>query len=89
MIKFGLDEALYRPSRTTNPIETLNELIAPYTTNVKRSRDGQMVLRWIGAALTKASHGLRAMRGYGGVKRLTTALTQCAHDFITIRRQAA
>ena len=89
LIEFGLDEALYRTFRTTNPIENLNGLIAHYTANVKRWRDGQMVLRWIGAALTEASRGFRAVRGYRDMKRLTNALTQRVHGVTTIRRKAA
>ncbi len=53
LIHLGVDEALYRTFRSTNPIENLNGLIAHYTRNVKRWRDGQMVLRWVGTALTR------------------------------------
>ena len=84
LIDFGLDEALYRTFRTTNPIENLNGSIAQLHANVKRWRDGQMVLRWIGAALTEASRGFRAVRGYRDMKRLTTALAQCAHGVTAI-----
>jgi hypothetical protein len=54
-----------RPSRSKN----LNGSIAQFTANVKRWRDGQMVLRWIGAALTDATCRFRAMRGYRDMKR--------------------
>lgn len=57
LIHLGIDEALYRTFRTTNPIENLNGLIAHYTRNVKRWRDGQMVLRWVGIALHEAGGG--------------------------------
>lgn len=50
----GIAGALYRTLRTTNPIENLNGSIAHYTRNVKRWRDGQMTLRWIGSALSDA-----------------------------------
>ena len=56
---------------------------------MKRWRDGQMVLRWIGAALTEASRRFRAVRGYRDMKRLLTALAQRAHGVTTIRRKAA
>ncbi len=36
--------------QTTNPIENLNGLLADCTPNVKRWRDGQMVLRWVASA---------------------------------------
>lgn len=72
----GIDGALYRTFRTTNPIENLNGLIAHYTRNVKRWRDGEMVLRWIGTALHEASAGFRAVRGFRDMKRLVTALDE-------------
>jgi putative transposase len=41
----GITGALYRKLRTTNAIENLNSGIATYTRNVKRWRDGSMVVR--------------------------------------------
>lgn len=76
LIGLGIDEVLYRSFRTTNPIENLNGLIAHYTRNVKRWKDGQMVLRWVGCSLNEASRGFRAVRGYREMTRLTAALAQ-------------
>lgn len=89
VIDLGLDEALYRTFSTTNPIENLNGSIAQFTANVKRWRDGQMVLRWIGAALTDASRRFRAVRGYRDMKRLLTALAKRAAAITTIDRKVA
>jgi transposase-like protein len=89
VIGLGLDAALYRTFATTNPIENLNGSIARFTANVKRWRDGQMVLRWIGAALTDASRRFRAVRGYRDMKRLLSALAQRAEGATTINRKAA
>ena len=89
LIEFGLDEALYRTFRTTNPIENLNGLIAHYTANVKRWRDGQMLLRWIGSALTEASRGFRAVRGYRDMKQLIAALAKRGNDISALNRKAA
>ena len=89
VIGLGLDGALYRTFATTNPIENLNGSIAQFSANVKRWRDGQMVLRWIGAALTDASHRFRAVRGYRDMKRLLSALAKRAEGITTIDRKAA
>jgi transposase-like protein len=67
---------LYRTFRTTNPIENLNGLIAHYTRNVKRWRDGEMVLRWITTALHEASSGFRAVRGFRDIKPLAVTLEE-------------
>ena len=70
----GLSGALYRTLRSTNPIENLNGLIASYTRNVKRWKDGQMVLRWVASALADAATRMRKLRGCGQMKTLLKAL---------------
>lgn len=85
----GIDGALYRTFRTTNPIENLNGLIAHYTRNVKRWRDGEMVLRWIGTALHEASGGFRAARGFRDIKRLVDALEERLQLATHIERKIA
>jgi putative transposase len=76
LIELGIEGALYRTLRTTNPIENLNGLIAHYSRNVKRWRDGEMVLRWIAHSLNEASRGFRAVRGFRDLKHLVNALAR-------------
>lgn len=85
----GIDAALYRTFRTTNPIENLNGLIAHYTRNVKRWRDGQMVLRWVGTALHEAGRGFRAVRGYRDMKQLTHVLAQRVRSGFDVQTKVA
>jgi transposase-like protein len=89
LIALGVDEALYRTFRTTNPIENLNGLIAHYTRNVKHWRDGQMVLRWVGTALHEAGGGFRAVRGYRDMKQLTNALAQRVRSAFDVQSKVA
>ncbi|HEV2038384.1 MAG TPA: IS256 family transposase [Candidatus Eremiobacteraceae bacterium] len=70
----GIDAALYLTLRSTNPIENLNGAVAHHTRNVKRWRDGKMVLRWVGAALVQASGGFRRVRGMRDLPKLCAAL---------------
>ncbi len=72
----GIDGALYKTLHSTNPIENLNGLIAHYTHDVKRWKDGHMLLRWIGSALHEAAGGFRCVRGFPEMKRLVRALMQ-------------
>ena len=72
--RLGIDGALYLTLRSTNPIENLNGAVAHHTRNVKRWRDGQMVLRWVGAALHQASYGFRRVRGYRSLAKLCAVL---------------
>jgi putative transposase len=89
LIHLGIDAALYRSFRTTNPIENLNGLIAHYTRNVKRWRDGQMVLRWVGTALHEAGGGFRAVRGFRDMKQLVSALAQRVRSDFDVRSKVA
>jgi putative transposase len=89
LIHLGIDAALYRTFRTTNPIENLNGLIAHYTGNVKRWRDGEMVLRWVGTALHEAGRGLRAVRGYRDMKQLVNALSQRVRTEVALQSKVA
>jgi putative transposase len=72
--RLGIDEALYRTLRSTNPIENLNGGVGTYTRNVKRWRSGSMVVRWVSAAVLEAEKRFRRIRGYRDIEKLTKAL---------------
>jgi putative transposase len=72
--KLGVRGALYRTLRSTNAIENLNGAIARFTRNVKHWQGGEMLLRWVGAAVVHASLGFRRLRGYADLRTLVTAL---------------
>lgn len=74
--RLGVSGALYRVLRTTNPIENLNGSVAWYCRNVKRWRGGQMVLRWVCAALSDAEQKFRRVQGYRDMPRLIAKLDQ-------------
>ena len=76
--RLGLTDALLRTLRTTNPIENLNGMVRARTDNVRRWRGGQMILRWVAAALSDAAKGFRRLRGHAGMPVLLNALR--AHD---------
>lgn len=78
VIGLGLPRWLERTFATTNSIENLNGHIRQTTRNVKRWRDGTMVLRWIAAAAHEAQKTFRKVRGYKGMSRLINALRD--HD---------
>ena len=52
--RLGVTGVLYRKLRTTNAIENFNSTIATYSRNVKRWRNGMMVIRWVSAAIVEA-----------------------------------
>lgn len=88
--RLGITGALYRTLRTTNPIENLNGSIAHYARNVRRWKDGEMVLRWVASALSDASKRFRKLRGCADMKTLLKALAQRApRDELEAQRKVA
>ncbi len=86
----GVTGALYRTLRTTNPIENLNGLIAHYTRNVKRWKDGLMTLRWVASALSDAAGRMRKLRGHSDMKSFISALELHApREAVVAERKAA
>jgi putative transposase len=87
--QLGITGALYRTLRTTNPIENLNGSIAHFTRNVRRWKDGQMVLRWVAGALNDAKGRFRKLRGHRDMRFLMTALQPTAASTTKAERKAA
>ena len=88
--RLGIDGALARTLKSTNPIENMNGAVAHHTRNVRRWRDGQMVLRWVGAALHEAQRGFRRIRGHRDLLKLCIALERQRNvPIITSDRRAA
>ncbi len=74
----GITGALYRTLRTTNPIENLNGSVGHYSRNVRRWKDGSMLLRWVASALSDACGRFRKLRGHAEMRTLLKALEQRA-----------
>jgi putative transposase len=66
--------ALYRSLRSTNPIENLNGAVAQFAHNVRRWRDGEMIVRWVATAVSEAEKQFRRLRGYKEMPLLIAAL---------------
>ncbi len=76
----GIKGALWKTLRSTNPIENLNGGIAKFTRNVRRWRDGSMILRWVGSAILEAEKKFRRVRGYREMPTLIAALRSRVED---------
>ena len=87
--KLGITGALYLTLRTANPIENLNGVIARFTRNVKRWKDGQMTLRWAAAALSDSKGRFRRLRGHREMKDLLAALKAPTNAATNVQRKAA
>jgi hypothetical protein len=64
---------LYRTLAATNPVENLNGSVSRFTRNVKRWRDGAMVVRWVATSVRGAEQRFRRVRGFRDLPRLVTA----------------
>ena len=70
-----------RTLRSTNAIESTIEIRPDHSTNVKRWRDGTMVLRWCAAGMVEAAKQCRRVNGHLHLPRLRVAL---GADFETV-----
>ena len=78
--RLGVSGALYRTLRSTTAIENLNGLVGHFVRNVRRWRDGRMLVRWIAAGLDEARRSFRRVRGYTDIPKLIAALDRRTVD---------
>jgi len=72
--RLGIGQTLARTLRTTNALESLNEIIRAKTRQVKRWRDGDMRERWVAAAMLEAESQFRRVQGYTELPALARAI---------------
>jgi len=72
--RLGVPPTLARTLRSTNSIESMIEICRDHAANVKRWRDGQMVLRWVAAGMGEARQQFRRVNGYLHLPALRAAL---------------
>jgi transposase-like protein len=72
--RLGVPPTLARTLRSTNAIESMIEICRDHSTNVKRWRDGEMVLRWCAAGMLEASKQFRRVNGFMHLPALRKAL---------------
>ena len=70
----GVPPTLARTLRSTNSIESMISICRDHAANVKRWRDGQMVLRWVAAGMGEAATQFRRVNGYLHLPALRAAL---------------
>ena len=70
----GLSTTLRRSLSTTNAAESLISRTRSVKRNVKRWRNGQMVVRWVAAGVLEAVKGFRRLKGHEEMPKLVAAL---------------
>jgi putative transposase len=74
--KLGLPSTLFTTFHTTNPAESMLSVNHTVKRNVKRWRNGTMVLRWTAAGILEAEKRFRRIRGYRELPLLINALRE-------------
>lgn len=72
--RLGVTAALLRTLATTNPVESMNEIVRDHCRNVKRWQPGDMRLRWAAAGMCAAADQFRRVKGYRQLPALAAAL---------------
>jgi putative transposase len=87
--RLGVPPTLARTLRSTNSIESMIEICRDHAANVKRWRDGQMVLRWVAAGMGEAAKQFRRVNGYLHLPALRAALDATIATVTASREDAA
>lgn len=74
VVRLGLPPILRSTLRSTNAIESMIEICRDHSSNVKRWRDGDMVLRWCAAGMGEAAKQFRRVKGFLHLPALRAAL---------------
>jgi transposase-like protein len=87
--RLGVPPTLARTLRSTNSIESMIAICRDHAANVKRWRDGQMVLRWIAAGMGEAAKQFRRVNGHLHLPALRVALDQTIPADVTPSKEDA
>jgi putative transposase len=87
--RLAVPPTLARTLRSTNSIESMIAICRDHAVNVKRWRDGQMVLRWIAAGMGEAAKQFRRVNGYLQLPALRVALDQTIAAVTPAKENAA
>jgi transposase-like protein len=72
--------ALLRTVSSTNPVESMIEIVRNRCRNVKNWRDGDMRLRWAAAGMLAAQEQFRRVRGYAQLPALRAEMRKILGD---------
>ena len=99
-LREGLDEtitlqrlrvtgSLKRTLSSTNPIESMIEIVRTTQRNVKRWQSGDMALRWTAAGMSEAERQFRKIIGYKQLARLVVTIERHQRDPSPTTQEAA
>jgi putative transposase len=74
LIRLGIRGNLKRTLESTNPCESMIEIVRRTSRNVKRWQSGEMCLRWTAAGMLEAERQFRRIIGYHDLAKLVVAI---------------
>ena len=77
--RLGVTGALLRTVMSTNPVESMIDIVRTHARNVKRWQPGHMRLRWAAAGMLAAESQFRRVRGYKQLPAFAAALENATH----------
>ncbi len=72
--RLGVTGALLKTVMSTNPVESMIDIVRDHARNVKRWQDGDMRLRWAAAGMLAAESQFRRVKGFRQLPKLADAL---------------
>jgi putative transposase len=79
LMRLAVDGHLAKTLPSTNPIESMIEIVRHTQRNVKRWQDGDMRKRWTAAGMLQAEQQFRRIIGYSDLAKLVTAIEAHQH----------
>ena len=74
--RLGITGSLLKTVMSTNPVESMIEIVREHARNVKHWQNGDMRLRWAAAGMLTAQAQFRRVKGYRQLPLLAAALRQ-------------
>jgi len=77
--RLGVGGSLLRTLESTNPIESMIDIVRDHATRVKHWESGEMALRWAAAGMLAAQGQFRRVKGYRELPLLAVALERATN----------
>ncbi len=78
--RLGVTGGLLRTVESTNPAESMIEIVRDHSRRVKRWQHGEMALRWAAVGMLAAQEQFRRVKGYRQLPQLLAALEAATAD---------
>jgi hypothetical protein len=78
--RLGVGGKLLQTLESTNPVESMIEIVRDHAGRVKRWSSGEMALRWAAAGMLAAEAQFRRVKGYQELPALAAALERATAD---------